>query len=131
MRNFLTRILLASAAALVAFALASTAHGQQADEDRTPVTPHPSQATTPPQPPKHDASAPRSDDSQTQEVLSFTGRVIKEQGQLVLHDPVTKMSYQFDDPAKAKQYLGRQVRVTGRLAMKSNTIHVEGIEPLS
>ena len=130
MKNFLTRILLASAAVLVAFALASTAHGQQADEDHTPVAPHPTQ-TPPPQPPKHDASAQPSDDSQTQEVLSFTGRVMKEQGQLVLHDPVTKMSYQFDDPAKAKQYLGRQVKVTGRLAMKSNTIHVEGIEPLS
>jgi Protein of unknown function (DUF5818) len=49
----------------------------------------------------------------------------------VLKDPVTKMSYQLDDQAKAKPYGGEQVKVTGKLEMKSNTIHIDGIEPPS
>ncbi len=56
---------------------------------------------------------------------------MKEQGQLVLKDPVTKMSYQLNDQARAKPYVGKQVKVTGKLEMKSNTIYIEGIEPLS
>ena len=49
----------------------------------------------------------------------------------MLKDPVTKMSYQLDDQAKAKPFVGKQVKVTGKLEMKSKTIHIEGIEPLS
>jgi hypothetical protein len=48
----------------------------------------------------------------------------------VLNDPVTKMDYQLDDQAKAKPYIGKQVKVTGKLEMNSNTIHVDSIEPL-
>ena len=74
---------------------------------------------------------PSSGDAQTQEALAFTGRVAKKQGQLVLNDPLTKMSYRLDGQAKAKPYLGKQVKVTGKLAMRSNTIHIDSIEPLS
>ena len=125
MKNFLVRILLAAAATLVAFALSSSAQAQQADEDRAPATPRQSQSPASPQ----EAQLPA--DAQTEESLAFSGRVVKDQGQLVLKDPVTKMTYQLDDQAKAKPYLGKQVKVTGKLEMKSNTIHVEGIEPLS
>jgi ABC-type Fe3+ transport system substrate-binding protein len=125
MKNFLVRILLAAAVTLVAFALSSSAQAQQADEDRAPATPRQSQSPATPQ-----ASQP-SADAQTQDVLAFTGRVMKDQGQLVLKDPVTKMSYQLDDQAKAKPYLGKQVKVKGKLEMKSNTIHIEDIAPLS
>jgi hypothetical protein len=45
--------------------------------------------------------------------------VTKEQGHLVLQDPVTKMSYQFDDQSNAKLYVA------------SNTIRIDRIEPLS
>ena len=132
MKNFLVRILLAAAMTVVAFALSSPARAQQADEDRTPVTPHQAQPPAAPQSPqKQDASASAAADAQTQDALAFSGRVMKEQGQLVLKDPVTKMSYQLDDQAKAKPYLGKQVKITGKLEMKSNTIHIEGIEPLS
>ena len=133
MKNFLVRILLAAAVTLVAFALSSSAHAQQADEDRAPATPRQAQSPATPQSPqqKDTATVPRSGESQTQEALAFTGRVMKEQGQLVLKDPVTKMSYQLDDQAKAKPFVGKQVKVTGKLEMKSNTIHIDGIEPLS
>ncbi len=132
MKSFLLRIMLAAVVTLVATALSSPAHAQQADEDRTSATPRPTQpGATPRSPQQHDATAPSSGD-QTQEALAFTGRVIKEQqGQLVLKDPITKMSYQLDDQAKAKPFVGKQVKVTGKLEMKSNTIHIEAIEPLS
>ena len=46
----------------------------------------------------------------------------------MLKDPVTKVVYKLDDPAKARQYVGKQVKVTGKLEMNSNTIRVESIE---
>jgi hypothetical protein len=49
----------------------------------------------------------------------------------VLKDPMTKMSYQLDDQEKAARYVGKQVKVTGKLDMSSNTIQVESIEPIS
>jgi hypothetical protein len=78
-----------------------------------------------------DVSSPSSVDVQTQEALVFTGRVVRMNGQFVLDDPTTKVTYQLNDQAKAKQYLGRQVKVTGKLQMDSNTIQIERIEPLS
>jgi hypothetical protein len=132
MKNFVVRILLAASMTVVAFVLSSSAQAQQADEDRTPAAPRQAQSPTAPQAPqKQGASAAPGTDAQTQDALAFSGRVMKEQGQLVLKDPVTKMSYQLDDQAKAKPYLGKQVKITGKLEMKSNTIHIEGIEPLS
>src|SRR5579864_465162 len=129
MKNFLIRILLALAFVLVAFALASPAQAQQADEDPTTGTPRQQQPTAKSQ--SQEAPAPPSADDQTQEALAFTGRVTEEQGHLLLKDPVTKLSYQFDDPSKAKPYLGKQVKVIGKLELKSNTIHIDSIEPLS
>lgn len=130
MKNFLIRILLAAALTLVTFGLVSSAQAQQADEDPVPASPQQPQPTTPKSPPQQQSSAPSSDD-QTQQALAFTGRVTSEQGRLVLNDPVTKMSYQLDDQTKAKPYVGRQVKVIGKLEMKSNTIHIDSIEPVS
>jgi hypothetical protein len=129
-KNFLIRILLAAALTLVTFGLASSAQAQQADEDPVPASPQQPQPTTPKSPPQQQSSAPSSDD-QTQQALAFTGRVTSEQGRLVLNDPVTKMRYQLDDQTKAKPYVGRQVKVIGKLEMKSNTIHIDSIEPVS
>jgi len=127
MKNFLIRIMLATAITLVAFALASSARAQQADADPAPATPHQAHPSSPPQ---QDALVPSAADDQTQGALAFTGRIVKQQGRIVLNDPITKMSYQLDEQAKAKPYLGKQVKVTGKLEMKSNTIHVDHIEPL-
>lgn len=132
MKNFLIRILLATAFVLAAFALALSAEAQQADEDRTTATPRQQQLTAAPkssQPQEIPASP--SADAQTQQALAFTGLVIQEQGHLVLKDPVTKMSYQFDDPSKAQPYIGKQVKVIGKLELKSNIIHIDSIEPVS
>ena len=123
MRNFLIRILLAAAFVLAAFVLASSAQAQQADEDPATATPRPQQRTS--------QEVPGSPGAQTQQALAFTGRVTQEQGHLILKDPVTKMSYQFDDPSKAQPYIGKQVKVVGKLELKSNIIHIDSIEPLS
>ena len=137
MKNFLIRILLAATLALVAFALASSAQAQQADEDPAPATPRQPQAAAPPkspQPPQVPAPSSgdaQTNDAQTQQALAFTGRIVKEDGQLVLKDSVTKTRYQLNDPSKANPYLGKQVKVVGKLEMKSNTIHIDSIEPLT
>jgi hypothetical protein len=41
------------------------------------------------------------------------------------------MSYRLDDQSKARPYLGKQVKVIGKLEMKRNTIHIDSIEPVS
>ena len=74
---------------------------------------------------------PASGDATTREAKTFSGRIVKENGELVLKDPVTKVSYKLSEPGKAKQYVGQQVKVIGKLDMNTNTIQVDGIEPLS
>ena len=131
MKDFLLRLTLAATVTLVA-TLASPANAQQADEDRAPAAQQQRQPSAAPQSPQqHDAQAPTSGNAQTQDALAFNGRVVKEKGQIVLNDPVTKMSYQFDDQSKAKPYIGKQVKVTGKLDLSNNTIHIDSIEPLS
>jgi hypothetical protein len=44
-----------------------------------------------------------------------------------LKDPVTKLNCQFDDHGTAKKFIGKRVKVMGKLE-KSNTIHVSSIE---
>lgn len=143
MKQILNRLVLAFAITLVAFALASLAHAQQADEDPTPVAPHTQPPQTVPQTGakqersrqgQQNAAATKSqsnDDDETQDALTFTGRIVEHDGQLVLNDPVTKIDYQLDDPSKAKSYVGKQVKIVGKLGMKQNTIHIESIEPSS
>jgi Protein of unknown function (DUF5818) len=70
-------------------------------------------------------------DAQTQDAQAFTGKIVKQSGKVVLMDPVTKTTYQIDDAAKVKAYMGKQVKVTGKLDLNSNLIHVTGIELLT
>jgi len=130
-KNFLIRILGAAALTLVAFALASSAQAQQADEDPAPGTPREQQPTVAPKPPQEQPVPAASSANQSPQALAFTGRVAMEQDQLVLQDAVTKMNYHLDDQTKAKPYLGKQVKVVGRLETKSNTIDIDSIEPSS
>jgi Protein of unknown function (DUF5818) len=132
MKNFLVRMLLAAALILLGFALASSAQAQQADEDRAPTAPRRQQSTPPRTSPQQpEVPAPSANDIQTQQALAFTGRVANEQGRLVLQDPVTKMSYRLDDQSKSRPYVGKHVKVIGKLEMKSNTILIDSIEPVS
>jgi hypothetical protein len=131
MKKFLLHFSLATAVTLLTLALGPSMHAQQADQDPAPTTAHqPDPAASQPQQ-QNQAQMPSSGDTATQDAKAFTGRIAKENGELVLKDPVTKVSYKLSDPAKAKQYVGKQVKVTGKLDVSSNTIQVEGIEPIS
>jgi hypothetical protein len=125
LRDFLVRLLLGAVAIVIGFALASSAQSQHADEARSSAVPQQEQSVQ-----QQNAQIPAGE-TQTQDAHSFTGRVVRENGKLILNDPVTKVSYQFDDQSKVKQYIGKQVKVTGKLDLDSNTIHIENIEPLS
>jgi hypothetical protein len=120
MKNFLLRFLLAMAATVLTFALSPSLHAQPANQDPTPTATH-----------QNEAQIPSSGDATTQDAKTFSGRIVKENGDLVLMDPVTKVVYKLSDPAKATPYIGKQVKVTGKLDMSSNTINVERIELLS
>ena len=144
MKEIVKRLMLAIAITLVACALASLGHAQQADEDPAPGTRQPQKPEDVPQSSRKQAasnptqqnspvnkSSADANDDQTQDALAFTGRIVEQHGELVLNDPVTKLNYQLDDPSKAKPYMGKQVKIIGKLGMKKNTIQIESIEPVS
>jgi len=117
------------AMALAAFAVGPTLHAQQADQDSSPNAPAKTNPAVP-QAQQNEAQMPASGEATTREAKTFTGRVVTEDGQFVLKDPVTKVSYKLDDTAKARQYIGKQVKVTGKLDLNTNTIELNRIEPL-
>ena len=124
MKKFLLHFSLATAVCVLTLSLAPSVHAQQADQDQAPT------ATQQPQQ-NNQAQMPSSGDTTTHEAKAFSGRIVQENGELVLKDPVAKISYKLSDPAKAKQYVGKRVKVTGKLDMDSNTIAVDSIELLS
>ena len=105
-------------------------HSQQANQGPASAIPKQPEAAAESQQ-QSEAQMPASGESTTQEAKVFSGRIVNEKGELVLQDPVSKVIYKFDDTAKPKQYVGKQVKVTGKLDAESNTIHVQNIEPIS
>jgi Protein of unknown function (DUF5818) len=130
MNKFLLHLSMATVVTAFALALGPSLHAQPADQDPAVATPHHQDAATDPQQQQNEAQMPTSGDTTTHEAKTFSGRIVKENGDLVLKDPVTKVSYKLSDPSKAKQYLGKQVTVSGKLDMNSNTIQVDSIEPI-
>jgi hypothetical protein len=153
MKNFVIRLSLAAALTVSMIALAQSAHAQEPSSQAPATTTPPDQQspsaqdqqTPPATPPDSTHETPSAQqqqqnepqmpaagsDAQTQEAQAFTGRIVKENGKVVLKDPVTKNSYQIDDATKAKPFMGKQVKVTGKLDMNSNTISIATIEPMS
>jgi len=66
---------------------------------------------------------PVAQDSQT-----FTGRVTQAEGKFVLEDVESKATFLLDDQDKAKEFNGKNVKVTGTLDPNNNTIHVVDIQ---
>jgi len=132
MKTFVLYLALATAATLLALFLQPPVQGQNGDQDPAVTTPrqHPDPSAGQ-QPQQNDAQMPSSGDTTTQEAKTFTGRIVKENGEVVLKDPITRVTYKFDNPAKAKQYIGKEVKVTGKLDMNSNKIQIASIELLS
>jgi hypothetical protein len=133
-KKFLLRLFLAAGLTVLAVALGPSAYSQpsqtqQSDEDRNSTAPRqtdPADRTQRQQ--QVEGQIPASGEETTQEAKTFNGIIVKENGEFVLKDPVTKVSYKLDDAAKAKQYQGKKVKVTGKLDMNSNTILVKSIE---
>jgi uncharacterized protein YdeI (BOF family) len=127
-KKIILRFSMAAALTLLIVAIGGSSYAQQADQDPAPAS-RP-EATTPQQQ-QNDAQTPPASDTMTHEASAFSGKITKEGGKLVLKDPVTKVSYKLDDQTQAKQYVGKSVKVSGKLDMNSNTIQVDSIEPLS
>jgi Protein of unknown function (DUF5818) len=97
--------------------------------------PMPSQTTTAPQekPNTQTPSSPagQADDAHKQPAAqAFTGTIMKSGDNYVLKT-ADNMTYQLDDQARAKQFEGKQVQVTGSLDSGSGTIKVQDIKAAS
>lgn len=130
MKRVLDQLPVVAALILLAMILGPSMHAQQADQDPSPTAPAKTNPAVP-QAQQNEAQMPASGEATTREAKTFTGRIVKEDGQIVLKDAVTKVIYKLDDTAKAKQYLGKQVKATGKLDMNTNTIQLERVEPIS
>ena len=129
MKGFLWRFLLAAALTALAFALAPALHAQQADQDPAPATPHRTEPAPNQPAQQNEAQMPASGAATTHEAKTFSGRIVKENGEIVLKDPVTKVRYKLSDQSKVRQYLDKQVKITGKLDADSNTIQIKDIGP--
>lgn len=67
---------------------------------------------------------------ETQEAKTFNGTIIKQNDLLMLQDPIAKVRYQLDNQDKARPFAGKQVKVTGKLELNTNLIHVNEIQPI-
>lgn len=63
------------------------------------------------------------------EARTFTGTIMKTGGKLVLSDAEAKTTYQLDDQMKAKEFVNKNVKVTGVLDASTGIIRVSAIEP--
>jgi Protein of unknown function (DUF5818) len=91
-----------------------------AQQDQTaPPANDPQTQTTPAPDTSADAQAP----------TSFSGTVVKVSKHYALK--TGSMTYQLDDQAKAKQFAGKQVNVSGTLDKSTSMIRVTDIQPAS
>lgn len=115
------RLALLLTVAAVLFAIQPSASAWQ-----DPASSNPAAAQQQPDP-----AAPATAMSQPQDSQTFTGKIAKSGGKLVLKDSTTKSTYALDDQEQAKRFEGQSVRVSGTLEPKTNMIRVAIIEPAS
>ncbi len=63
------------------------------------------------------------------ETKTFTGKIVKAGNELVLSDTGGKTTYKLDDQRKAKEFVNKDVKVTGVLDDSTGVIRVTAIEP--
>jgi len=63
------------------------------------------------------------------ETRTFEGKIVKAGKLLVLSDTEGKTTYKLDDQQKAKEYVNKDVKVTGILDASTGMIHVTVIDP--
>jgi hypothetical protein len=131
MKQFVLHIALVLGILCFAVIAPPPAYAQQADQDSGSTAPRKSDAAGVPPQHANEVQMPASGETTTEAAKTFSGVLVKEGGEVVLKDPVTKVVYKLDDVSKAKQFLGKQVKVTGKLQLNSNKILMESIEPVS
>jgi uncharacterized protein YdeI (BOF family) len=117
-------------AATLAFSAGTLALSAQSTPPQSPNDPQQPTASQPQATPESATpqTATPQNDMQNAASKPFSGTIVKEKGKLVLKDSATNVSYKLDDQDKAKEFEGKQVKVTGKLDATSNQIHVENIE---
>ncbi|HVA01439.1 MAG TPA: DUF5818 domain-containing protein [Terriglobia bacterium] len=70
---------------------------------------------------------PAAGETEHQSTQTFMGKIMQHEGKYVLQGEGDK-TYQLDDQEKARQYDGKNVKVSGTLDKESSTIHVTSIE---
>jgi Protein of unknown function (DUF5818) len=63
------------------------------------------------------------------EAKTFAGKIVKAGNMLVLSDAEGKTTYKLDDQQKAKEFVNKEVKVTGVLDASTGMIRVTAIEP--
>jgi len=63
------------------------------------------------------------------ETKTFAGKIVKAGNTLVLSDTEGKTTYKLDDQQKAKEFVNKDVKVTGVLDDSTGMIRVTAIEP--
>lgn len=64
-----------------------------------------------------------------QSAKMFQGKIARADEQLVFWDPSSQTAYQVDDQSRVAPYEGKDVKVTGTVDTKTNTLHVVDVAP--
>jgi hypothetical protein len=67
--------------------------------------------------------------SSQQSSQTFQGKIARADEQLVFWDPSSQTAYQVDDQSKVAPYEGKNVKLTGTVDTKTNTLHVVDVAP--
>ena len=117
---------------LLTVLLGLTSSAAQQRKPANPQLPDPNSET---QPQRTESAQPASERNAPGRVSSeakqtFSGRIVKSKAEFVLKEKSRYVTYKLDRQDIAKQYDGKDVRVSGSLDSSDNTIRVSTIEPL-
>ena len=115
-RNFVQGSVLALTLALASLASLSAQERQQTQP--SPDTPQAGQ------------SSETQSSSQVQSEKEFTGTIVNDGHSVRLKDSTGNANYKLDDQKRAKTYVGKPVRVRGKLDAATNTIQVDSISAM-
>jgi hypothetical protein len=87
-----------------------------------------SQQSTPAAPQTPAASENQPSQDQPKADVTITGKVVKSKGSLVIHDDASNSTYKVDNEDQLKQFMGKNVKVTGTLDAATKTIHISNVE---
>jgi hypothetical protein len=120
-------------AMLLTVVLLASARAQSQAQQPSPVDPTaqspatPPQGSTPPTFPSDQSKDDKSAASNTSDsAKTFMGSVALSKDEYVLRSG--DKEYKLDDQSKAKQYVGKDVKVLGSLDRHSNRIHIQSID---